>query len=368
MGGICTISTCNGPVCDLAHNRREQWRVDQENAKWAERHPGELRIDLSREHQILVDRGSLAQVYHELFDESVKEFNEKMIKTGHPDRIITNYLGIIRAKENRAKGARHPIYELITTVGSKEHPVPEALAKQILLEHAKSFQERNPNLVIVCQALHMDEQIGGAIHIHTSYIPVAYNMKRGMRVQNSLASALKQQGFESKSKSVTAQMLWTKAENNALEAICNKHGYEVIHPQAGTKTEHLTVEEYKASQDLKRTQAELGKVKALPLGTTIIKTGRLQQLEETEKLYNEIKPEIERTRRDKAAIAESMEAYVNAYNKLQSEKADFDRTVNEAANKKLESFKNKVKAFLTKSGLWEAFNNEVVIEVRGIKR
>ena len=359
-----TISTHNGSTVDLPHNRREKWRVDQENAKWAEKHPGELRIDLSKEHEILINRGSLAQVYHDLFDDALEEFNQRQLAHGNADRVIKNYLSEIKAAEGSRKSAKHPIYEMITTVGSKENPVEEQVAKSILKEHAEGFEKRNPNLFVVSQVLHADEV--GAIHIHTSYIGVAYNLTRGMKTQNSLNKALAQQGIVGDKYSNTAQMIWEKKENEALEAICKKYGFEVEHPQAGTKQEHLTVEEYKVQKELETKQEELQAVKNLPLGTVAIKKGRLEQLEELEKKYAEEKSVIEQSHRDLKAATETMRAYTKALKQFEADRSQFDEKVNEVANRKVALLKDKALEFIKEMGLWKKF--EEFVDKRFVSR
>ncbi len=354
---MITISTHNGSTVDLAHNRREKWRVDQENEKWAAKHPGQLRIDLSKRHEVLVDRGTLAQVYHEIFDEALKEYNEKQIANGKSDRVIKNYLSSIRAKEGSSKAAKHPLYELITQVGSMDNPVPDEIAEKILKEHAAGFQERNPHLIVVGQYGHFDEM--GGYHIHTDYIPVATDQKRGMRVQNSLTAALKQQGIEGDKYSHTAQMIWEKKENEALEAVCKKYGYEVDHPQAGSKAEHLTVEEYRVQKEIDEKQKKLEKVTELPAGVTMVKKARLEQLEQTEQTYKQEKPLIEQAKRNLSAARETMAAAVRKQEAVDKEKADFESAVNEAANRKVASLKDHAIEFIRNMGLWEKFTNFV---------
>lgn len=360
-----TISTHNGSSVDLAHNLREKWRIDQENEKWATRHSGELRIDLSKEHEILVNRGTLAQVYHKLFDEALQEFNAKQIRSGKKERVIKNYLSEIRAKEGTSKAAKHPLYELITQIGSMDSPVPDEIAKQILKEHAAGFEERNPHLHVVCQALHADET--GGIHIHTSYIPVATDQKRGMRVQNSLTAALKQQGIEGDKYSHTAQMIWEKKENEALEAVCKRYGFEVEHPQAGSKAEHLTVEEYRVQRQIDEKQAALAKVTELPAGMTVVKKARLEQLEQTEQDYRKEKPMIDQAKRELSAARETIAAAVRKQEALDKREGALDKEVNEAANKKIRLMKDKAFEFIKSLGLWEKFQTFIKKAMQGPK-
>lgn len=348
-----TISTHNGSSVDLAHDLREKWRIEQENKNWAERHPGQLRIDLSKEHEVLINRGTLAQVYHQLFDDALKEFNEKQIRGGKKERVIKNYLSDIRAKEKTSKAAKHPVYELITQVGSKENPITDDMAEKILKEHAAGFEQRNPHLHVVAQVLHKDE-IGG-MHIHTAYIPVATEQARGMRVQNSLTAALKQQGIVGDKYSDTAQMRWEKQENKALEAICNKYGFEVEHPQAGTKAEHLTVEEYRMEKEIAEKEKELSKIQNLPAGMTVVKKARLEQLEDAEKQYHEDKRLIEQAKRDLKAANQTMDAAVKQQEQLARQQREFDEEVNEAANQKVSVMRDNSLRFIRTMGLWEKF-------------
>lgn len=67
--------------------------------------------------------------------------------------------------------------------------------------------------------MHNDEWTS---HLHIDYIPVSYDNTRGMKVQNSLAGALRQQGFGLKTRAnYTEQMQWENSELQVLETICN---------------------------------------------------------------------------------------------------------------------------------------------------
>ncbi len=355
-----TISTHNGSSVDLAHDLREGWRIEKENKAWAERHSGELRIDTSKEHKVLINRGTISQVYKEIFGDALKEYNEKQIASGKKDRVIKNYLSEIKAKEKSSKNAKHPIYELITQVGSMDNPVPEEDEERILMEHAKGFEERNPHLHVVCQVLHKDEK--GGNHIHTAYIPVATEQKRGMKVQNSLTAALKQQGIVGDKSSVTAQMLWEKKENKALEDICNKYGYVVEHTMAGKKAEHLSVEEYQINKKISEKQNELNEIKELPLGSSIVKKGRIEQLEKTEKKYQEEKPLIEKAKKElllaeqtRGATRRQSEKLAKERAELDRRKAEYDAEVNEEANRKVALMRDNAMRFIVSRGLLDDF-------------
>jgi len=349
-----TISTHNGHQVSLAHNNREKWMVDRENAKWAEKHPGELRIDLTKEHEIWKSE-DLQTAYEKLFGDAVREYNIRMEARKTPERKIKNYLSEIRAKENQSKNAKHPIYEIIYAVGSRDNPVEDSIAKQILYEVAMSFQERNPHLYVVNIAYHADEV--GVIHCHVSYIPYATNQTRGLHTQNALTAALKQQGIVSQSYTQTAQILWERQENDTLEKICNKYGFEVVHPQRGTKQEHLSIEEYKLQRTIDDKQEHLEELQNLPMGVVAVKKGRLEQLEAKEKIYVENIGKIEQAERDLKAARESMSAYAKAANQLYKDQKKFDEKVNEAANRKLDLLKDKAVTFIKQMGLWQSFKS-----------
>lgn len=46
-------------------------------------------------------------------------------------------------------------------------------SQEILDEYARTFQERNPNLILFNAVLHMDEAIP---HLHLDYTPVAHGL------------------------------------------------------------------------------------------------------------------------------------------------------------------------------------------------
>ena len=347
-----TISTHNGPTFSVAHNIRDPNMVENENRKYQERHPGEYRIDPNGEYEVWVNQG-LKEAYTELFDGALKEWNAKQVENGHPERQIKDYLSHLRAKEKSSKNAKKIAYEIIHSIGNKDNPVEPQIGKLILEEVVKTFQERNPNLHVFCQAFHNDEN--GVMHCHTTYIPVARNCSRGLSVQNSLSAALKQQGIEGTAFRDTPQMAFERRENEFLESVCNKHGYQVEHPMRGGLQEHFTVEEYRLKKELEETQKKLEEAKALPLGTTAIKNGRLQQLESIEKKYLADKPKIEQAKRDIIAAQGAMEAYTASYKQLEEDKRNFLQKVNEAANRKMKVAADKALAFIKATGLWSNF-------------
>ena len=84
--------------------------------------------------------------------------------------------------------------------------------------------------------MHNDEATS---HLHIDYIPVSYNNKRGMKIQNSLTGALKEQGFTGKGITDTAQMRWQNSERLAFESICLAMGVDAKANQGLCRTKYF---------------------------------------------------------------------------------------------------------------------------------
>jgi hypothetical protein len=149
-----TISFHNGTTLCQEHNRR--------NRKYADKQP-HIDKDRKDENIIFVDR-KLKEVYKELFDEAVKEYNAKQKRK---DRRIKDYYQKI--KEDKKKNV---CYECIVQIGDM-HDTSYSSEKEIqaLDEYFKGWKERNPNLILVGAYMHNDESTS---HLHIDYVPVAH--------------------------------------------------------------------------------------------------------------------------------------------------------------------------------------------------
>ena len=131
----------------------------------------------------------MKKIYHELFDEALKRYNEKQTRA---DRRIENYYEKIRNSKQEK-----PFHELILQIGDKENMSAESengqLARQVLDEYYRGFQERNPNLKVFSAHLHMDE---ATPHLHIDFVPFTTGSKRGLDTRVSLKQALAAQGFK----------------------------------------------------------------------------------------------------------------------------------------------------------------------------
>ncbi len=182
---------------------------------------------------------NIKTVYHELFDEALERYNEKQARA---DRKIENYYEKIRNSKQEK-----PFHELILQIGDKENMSAESengqLARQILDEYYRGFQERNPNLKVFSAHLHMDE---ATPHLHIDFVPFTTGSKRGLDTRVSLKLALAAQGFKGGTRGDTEWNQWVSAEKTALAFVMERHGMEWEHK--GTHEKHLSVLDYKKQE------------------------------------------------------------------------------------------------------------------------
>lgn len=182
---------------------------------------------------------SIKKVYHELFDEALARYNAKQTRA---DRKIENYYEKIRSSKQEK-----PFHELILQIGNKENMGAESengqLAKQVLDEYFRGFQERNPQLRVFSAHLHMDE---ATPHIHIDFVPFTTGSKRGLETRVSLKQALAAQGFKGGTRSDTEWSQWVLSEKEQLAAVMERYGIEW--EQKGTHEKHLSVLDYKKQQ------------------------------------------------------------------------------------------------------------------------
>lgn len=197
-------------------------------------------VDPSRTHlNIDYCNENIKKVYHQLFDESLKRYNDKQTRA---DRKINNYYEkICNSKQEK------PFHEIILQIGNKEDMSAESenglLAKQILDEYYKGFQERNPQLKVFSVHLHMDE---ATPHLHIDFVPFTTGSKRGLDTRVSLKQALAAQGFKGGTRENTEWNQWIQSEKEQLSAVMERHGIEWEHK--GTHEKHLSVLDYKKQE------------------------------------------------------------------------------------------------------------------------
>lgn len=181
----------------------------------------------------------IKKVYHKLFDEALKRYNDKQTRA---DRKIANYYEkISNSKQEK------PFHEIILQIGNKENMAAESengqLARQVLDEYYQGFQERNPQLKVFSAHLHMDE---ATPHLHIDFVPFTTGSKRGLDTRVSLKQALAAQGFKGGTRGDTEWSQWVQSEKEQLAAVMERYGIEWEHK--GTHEKHLSVLDYKKQE------------------------------------------------------------------------------------------------------------------------
>ena len=178
----------------------------------------------------------IKDVYHELFDEALKRYNDKQTRK---DRKIDDYYEKIRSGKQEKL-----FHEVILQIGDKDNMGSETmegqLAAKILDEYMKGFQERNPTLRIFAAHLHLDE---ATPHLHIDFIPYVTGSKRGLDTRVSLKQALSSLGFKGGSRSETELNQWVQSEKQKLAMVMREN--EIEWDQKGTHEQHLSVLDYK---------------------------------------------------------------------------------------------------------------------------
>ncbi len=211
---------------------------------------------------------NIKAVYHELFDEALKRYNEKQTRA---DRQIKDYYEKIRSGKQEK-----PFHEIILQVGNKEDMSAASedgqLAAAVLGEYMSSFQERNPQLRVFSAHLHMDE---ATPHLHIDFVPFITGSKRGLDTRVSLKQALAAQGFHGGTRGDTEWSQWVRSEKEQLSLVMERHGIEW--EDKGSHDKHLSVLDYKKEQRAKEVAA-LETVKAEKEGQVERREQRLKEL------------------------------------------------------------------------------------------
>src|SRR5574344_1930850 len=192
----------------------------------------------------------LKDAYDQLFGDAITAFNAKQKRT---DQKIEDYLNKIKNSGNGEK----TFYETVVQIGKmtdtgvidEEGNITEiaTVAKEILDEYVKTFQERNPNLYLFNAVLHMDE---ATPHLHLDYIPIAHGYKNGLSARNSLTKGLQEQGIApAVSKKENETTHWQEREREYLSELCRDHEIDI--EVIGVNRDNYTIPEYKAAMKAK---------------------------------------------------------------------------------------------------------------------
>lgn len=194
-------------------------------------------------NNIIYKQETLEKAYEKCFGEAINDYNKNQKRSDRKIDGVKAYMEQIRTSGNGEK----LFYENVVQIGNMQdcHVDSEQgqVAKSVLDDYMKNFQERNPNLYVFNAVLHLDEQTP---HLHIDYIPLAKDYKKGLQTRNSLDRALNQQGVKGKAnKYENRTIAWQGAEKDHIEKLMSIRGLERAE-EKGLKAKHKSVEHYKA--------------------------------------------------------------------------------------------------------------------------
>lgn len=277
-------------------------------------------VDASRSYMnITYISKPMEQAYEEIFGEAVSVYNSKQKRS---DRKIDDYLSKVKTSKNNEK----VFYETVVQIGKMDDTgivdengniTTSALqAKEILDEYARTFQERNPNLILFNAVLHMDE---ATPHLHLDYIPVAHGYKTGLKTRNSLTKGLQEMGIaQAVGKNDNETMHWQQRERDHITALCREHGMEI--ETLGIDRDDYSIPEYKAAMREKEAaeaeieilhseKAEIESV--LAVSETVIESNR-EELTAQEEALEEVNKRIKEADKIRAEKENKLGKIVNA--------------------------------------------------------
>jgi hypothetical protein len=225
----------------------------------------------------------IKKVYHEMFDEALKQYNDKQKRK---DRKIADYYKHIESGKQEKL-----FHEIIFQIGNKDDMSATGehaeLARTILDEYYQGFQERNPYLRVFSAHLHMDE---ATPHIHIDFVPFTTGSKRGLEKRVSLKQAMLNMGFKGEGKSDNELNRWILSEKKVLAQIMERHGIEW--EQKGTREQHLSVLDYKKQERAKEV-AELDReIEEKQLEVKGLKA-TVEKIEEAKEILGDVEKQLD---------------------------------------------------------------------------
>ena len=235
---------------------------------------------------------NVKDVYHELFDEALAQYNEKQTRS---DRRIDDYYEKIRFGKQEK-----PFHEIILQIGDKDNMGAKTengqLAAKVLDKYMQDFQRRNPTLRVFSAYLHMDE---ATPHLHIDFVPYTTGSKRGLDTRVSLKQALSALGFKGGTRRETELNQWVAYEKKHLAAVMLEHGIEW--EKKGTHEKHLSVLDFEKKERAKEV-AELEQ--SISDGKERLSDIQIQQ-KKAEQETEQIRQEGEAIRREVSELSET---------------------------------------------------------------
>ncbi len=193
-------------------------------------------VDASRtSDNVIYKSENLQEVYHRLFDKALTEYNSKKRSN---EKIHDYYEHIKNGKQEKLFYEAIVQFGDISSCGLKSHNWETA--KEMLDEYVKTFEQRNPNMIVFNAVLHLDE---ATPHLHIDFVPICTNQSRGLSTRVSLKRALAEQGVTAQSRKKSEWAVWKDKEFEYMTELLLRHGFE--RDVKNDNHQHLTVEEYK---------------------------------------------------------------------------------------------------------------------------
>lgn len=319
-----TISFVKGKG-SLRHNNREfiANNIDEARVPW----------------NIVYIKKPLEDAYEEIFGSAVNEYNAKQKRS---DRKIDDYLTKIKNSGNNEK----QFYETVVQIGKRDDTgvldekgnLTEAakVARDILDEYARTFQERNPNLILFNAVLHMDE---ATPHLHLDYFPVAHGYKTGLSTRNSLTKGLQEMGIApAVSKSDTETMHWQERERAYISELCKEH--EIETEVLGVDRDSYSIPEYKqAMREKEAAEAEIEILNAEKIEVEAVianmdqdlKAGK-KEIEEQKEILEDINTQISDAEKKVAAKEKTLDKILDAGKPVEKEIAEIKSQVSDVTS------------------------------------
>lgn len=202
-------------------NQKHNNRTQKETTK-------NVNHDLTFLNVTLLDE-NIRNVYHELFDPSLKKYNAKQKRN---DRKIKDYYSKIAGSKKEKT-----FHELVVSIGNIDNAIRGDIANKIYTEFLKRFIDINPQMRVFGAYIHHDEI--GTVHMHLDYIPFSSGNKRGMEKRVGNNRAIEQMGYKSWAE-------WKDRQFETLEKICHENDIERVNMDNHSR--HMSVESYKKEQ------------------------------------------------------------------------------------------------------------------------
>lgn len=273
---------------------------------------------LSQYNEVVQHR-TVEQIYAEKLQPAFEEFNERQKRKDRRLDVKWNCsdaLGYQRAMDKAAqasdnkidKKGRPPIREIVTQFGNPEQGFgcagqTEASREFIfglLKETQAEFQKRYPQFDWGDVVIHADEvsadaegKLMGSIHMHSGFVPLCYENKRGMEVQVAFERCLKEMGF-------TSFEAWKHDLDSVMEEVLARHGLERTYME--NHEEHQPSTQFHRQQEAIRETKELeGKRDEAREELTALET----QISDTRAEFTAAKAEADRQEERVAVVSEA---------------------------------------------------------------